>query len=163
MSSLSSRLLVIFLITVAGLFNVAGSKKKPAVTVRFHVEASKENGAPFTLHIPRADGQGDLWVSQIPAISEEDIESFLPYQASDGTFGAYFKLDSHGRLAIETLSMEAKGKVLAVIVNGRHVVDLLIDRPIRDGLAVIPSGLTSQEVDLLHKKIKITGEKTGKK
>ncbi|HEY5892649.1 MAG TPA: hypothetical protein VIT91_05400 [Chthoniobacterales bacterium] len=163
MSSLSSRVLVVFLVALAGFFNVAGSKKKPAVTVRFHVETSKENGAPFTLHIPRADGQGDLWVSQIPAISEEDMESFLPFQASDGTFGAYFKLDPHGKLMIETLSMEARGKVLAIIVNGRHVIDLLIDRPIRDGLAVIPSGLTTQEVDLLHKKLKITGEKTGKK
>lgn len=163
MSFPSLRLLTAFLIAVTGLFNVAGSKKKPAVTVRFHAETAKENGAPFTLHIQRADGNGDIWVSQIPTVTEEDMESFLPFQAADGTFGAYFKLDSHGKLMLETLSMEAQGKIIAVIVNGRHVIDLLIDRPIRDGLAVIPRGLTVQEVELLHKKLKITGEKGQKK
>jgi hypothetical protein len=38
--------------------------------------------------------------------------------------------------------MEKRGSVLAVMVNGRQAVDVVVDAPVKDGLFVIPRGLT---------------------
>ena len=140
---------------VLALFNLAGAKKKPELTIRFYAEVPPENGAPFSIPVERLDGTGTFNLSKVPTVSEKEITAFTPFQNADGSVGAYFFLDQHGTLLLETLSVEQRGKMLVALVNGRRVVDLLIDKRINDGIAAIPSGLTPQEIDLIRQTIKI--------
>ncbi|MEO7933793.1 MAG: hypothetical protein ABIT76_11610 [Chthoniobacterales bacterium] len=149
------RFLLFPLLVVLGLASIAGAKKSPQVIVRFYAEVAENNGDTFGTPVPLLDGSGSIRVSKIATVSEQDIVAFTPFQNADGSIGAYFYLDEHGQLLLETLSMEQRGKVLVALVNGRHVADLLIDKRISDGIAVIPAGLTPQDLDLMRKKMKL--------
>ncbi len=149
------RFLLIPLLVVLGLASIAGAKKTPLVTIRFYAEVGESNGDTFGTTVRLLDGLSSIRVSKIATISEQDIVAFTPFQNADGSIGAYFYLDDHGQLLLETLSMEQRGKILIALVNGRHVADLLIDKRISDGIAVIPSGLIPQDLDLMRKKLKL--------
>lgn len=142
-------------VVALGLACVAGAKKKPELTIRFYAEVPAENSSSFSTTVERADGSGTMNLSKVPTVSEKEITSFTPFQNADGSIGAYFYLDQHGTLLLETLSIEHRGKILVALVNGRRVLDLLIDKRIKDGIAAIPYGLTPQEVDLMRQKFKL--------
>ena len=143
-----------------------GFAKKPNITVRFHVEANEREGQPFampvTFHNPERKGAA----AQIPAISERNIESIFPFLAPDSTSGCAFKLDNFGRTALEEMSLSNRGASVVVFVGtktGTHqVIDMVIDKVIRDGIISIPRGLTDLEIAALEKEFKIMGQ-VGKK
>ena len=144
----------------------AGFAKKPNITVRFHVEANEREGQPFampvTFHNPERKGAA----AQIPAISERNIESIFPFLAPDSTSGCAFKLDNFGRTALEEMSLSNRGASVVVFIGtktGTHqVIDMVIDKVIRDGIISIPRGLTDMEIAALEKEFKIMGQ-VGKK
>ena len=96
----------------------------------------------------------------MPSITEREISGIFPFPASDGTMGCAFKLDDHGRVWLDTLSIEKKGMALVAMVNGRIVCDMLIDKRVADGIISIPNGLTNEDITILKKKFKVIG--TGK-
>ena len=144
----------------------ASFTKKPNITVRFHVEANEREGQPFampvTFHNPERKGAA----AQIPAISERNIESIFPFLAPDSTSGCAFKLDNFGRTALEEMSLSNRGASVVVFIGtktGTHqVIDMVIDKVIRDGIISIPRGLTDMEIAALEKEFKIMGQ-VGKK
>jgi hypothetical protein len=73
------------------------------------------------------------------------VVSFYPYSAIDGTYRALFQFDEHGRLALDTLSVEQRGRLLFVLISARPVAELQIDQWISDGRIYIASGLTKAE------------------
>ena len=95
----------------------------------------------------------------MPRLSENDVVAFYPYQASDGSFGVLFQLDEHGRLALDALSIERRGTLLFVLINGRPITELEIDRRVSDGRIYIASGLTKADIDLMKKDWRLIGEK----
>ena len=129
--------------------------KKPSVTVRFYAEANARDGEPFskpiTLHYP----ERQAYIERVPSISEQSIKAMYPFQVLDGSWGAAFKLDNKGRIDLEVLSTERKGSSMVIFVvtpKGIHqVVDVLIDRKVRDGVIIIPRGLTELEITALKK------------
>ena len=50
--------------------------------------------------------------------------AFRPYPAADGTFGVLLQLDDHGKIALDTLSIEHRGSSLFVFINGRPLTEL---------------------------------------
>ena len=151
------RIATLFVVLVFGLTSLAGSKKKPEMTIRFFAEVAENNGDTFGTTIPLLDGSGEIRVSKVATVSERDIEAFSPFQNPDGSIGVNLHLDDHGRLLLETLSMEQRGKILVALVNGRHVCDLMIDKRITDGIAVIPTGLAPEDIASMRKKLKMRG------
>ena len=85
--------------------------------------------------------------------------AFSPYPARDGTFGALFQLDEHGRVVLDTLSVEHRGDLLFVFINGRMITQLQIDKRVSDGKVFIPSGLTAADVDLMKKQWRLLGQR----
>jgi hypothetical protein len=128
------------------------NKKKDVFAIRIHGEGSQEDGEKFTVPVTLLDGR-KASLSIMPLLSEHDIKAVYPFLAPDGTGGAYLRLDAHGANLLAEFSIErmGRGEVLAVMVNGRQVIDLLVDKPVRDGVFVIPSGLTmSDEAHLVN-------------
>ena len=91
-------------------------------------------------------------------LRENDVMAFSPYPAKDGTFGALFQLDDHGRVVLDTLSVERRGGFLFVLINGRLITELQIDKRVSDGKIYVPSGLTAADVELMKKQWRLPGQ-----
>ena len=87
---------------------------------------------------------------------------FVTDHAADGTQGVYLKLDNHGTGLLQQHSMERRGRTLIVLLNGRQVSNLLVDRPVTDGIVSIPRGLSAEDITLLTTVFPVLGE-SGKK
>ena len=100
----------------------------------------------------------DIAVEKLPWITERDIAAFSPYPAPDGTFGALFQLDDHGRVVLDTLSVERRGGFLFVFINGRMITELQIDKRVSNGRIYVPSGLTAADIELMKKQWRLPGQ-----
>ena len=98
-------------------------------------------------------------IERMPRLSERDVVAFYRYVAGNGNYGALFQLDEHGRIALDALSVERRGTLLFVLINGRPVSELFIDRRVSDGRIYIPAGLTTADIDLMKKDWRLIGEK----
>jgi hypothetical protein len=118
-------------------------------TFRVHAEASASNGPVFSTKL-QLFGR-TVTIEKVPTISENDVTALQTYRAADGTHGALFQLNEHGRLALDSLSVERRGGRLFVFINGRAITELQIDRRVSDGKIYVPAGLTPNDVALLKK------------
>ena len=107
---------------------------------------------------PTSSGR-DIAIEKLAWISERDVMAFSPYPAANGTFGALFQLDDHGRTVLDTLSVERRGGFLFVFINGRMITELQIDKRVSDGKIYVPSGLTAADVDLMKKEWRLLGSR----
>jgi hypothetical protein len=98
-------------------------------------------------------------IEKVPRISENDVNAFYPYAAANGSYGALFQLDEHGRIALDALSIEHKGSLLFVFVNGRPITELEIDRRVSDGKIYVPFGLTAADIELMKKDWRLIGQR----
>lgn len=85
--------------------------------------------------------------------------AFSAYPAPNGTYGALFQLDEHGRVVLDTLSVERRGTFLFVFVNGRPITELEIDKRVSDGKIYVPSGLTPADIETMKKQWRTIGER----
>ena len=152
--------ILMLLVSIAPFARSAGSnKKKEVFTIRVHGEASPEDGEKFATPVILLNGRKTT-LSIMPLLNEHDIISVYPFKTQDGSGGAYLRLDAHGANLLSLYSIEKKGRgsVLAVMVNGRQVTDLVVDAPVRDGIFAIPSGLTMAEEAHLVNAFPIMGQ-----
>jgi len=150
---------VILLALVSQASAGSSNKKKEIVTIRIHGEGSPEEGDKFTTSVVLLDGR-KTYLSIMPLLSEHDIKAVYPFKAPDGSYGAYLRLDNHGSNLLTQYSIEKQGRgsVLAVMMNGRQVADLIVDAPVKDGLFYIPSGLSMLEEARMVNAFPIMGE-----
>lgn len=134
-----------------------GAAKKPQVTVRFHTLANPRDGASFAMPVTLSNPPRTVYIKKVPELSERDVAAIYPFPAPDGTMGCAFKLDSHGAIGLDTLSIESRGSVLVCVVSHRVVTAMLIDRRVSDGIISIPSGLAKEEIALLQKQFRTLG------
>jgi hypothetical protein len=152
-----------FLAPALVLLFVAAGKKEPPFTVRFYAETNAKDTESFATPVQLQYPPRKAYIQKVPAISERDIVAIYPFQASDGSMGCAFKLDDHGRIAIDSLSIEKRGTSLVAVVNNRQVIDMLIDKRVSDGIITIPRGLSVQEAMMMQLKFKIIGQPDRKK
>ena len=125
--------------------------KKPRATLRAHVEGNANDGAAFSTQLRSPLTGKNVVIEKSPTISERDVVAFQPYPAANGTFGVLFQLNDHGKLALDTLSVERRSRFLYVFVNGRPAAELQIDRRVSDGKLYVASGLTAADLELMKK------------
>lgn len=139
----------------------AGAKKQSAVSVRFHAEGGPEGG-DFAQPVALLQSGRRTTMQTMPLLTEKEIKAFYPFPAQDGsgTFGAYFRLDAHGRNLFTQHTMSRRSTYLLAFFNGRRVVDLFIDRAVTDGIATIPTGLTAHDISLLETTFPVIGRES---
>ena len=149
----------IFASLIVALFTASVLGKDAQCIFRVHVEANANDTATFSSSVPALFSGKRVAIERMPRLSERDVVAFYPYPANGGTYGALFQLDEHGRLALDTLSIEKRGQLLFVLVNGRAVAELQIDQRVTDGRVYVASGLTKADIDALKKCWRLIGEK----
>jgi hypothetical protein len=130
--------------------SVASAKSKKC-TVRLHVQGNENDGSVFATPVTTPISGKNIFIEKIPTISEHDVSAYRPYAAANGSFGALLQLDEHGKLALDTLSVERRGSTALVFINGRIVTEFLIDRRVSDGQIFIASGLTAADIASMEK------------
>ena len=134
------------------------SAKSKHCTMRVHAQGNENDGSVFATPVTTPISGKNIFIEKIPTISEHDVSAYRPYAASDGSFGALLQLDEHGRLALDTLSVERRGGTLLVFINGRIITELFVDRRVSDGRIYIASGLTKSDIDLMKKDWRLIGQ-----
>ncbi len=144
-----------------------GMSSTPKVTVRFHSEANANDTSSFAKPIKLAYAQREAHINRVPEFSERNILAIFPWKTADGTWGCAFKLNGSGRIRLETISSDNRGAAIVAFIgtkNGMHqVIDMVIDKPITDGIVAIPRGITDIEMLVLRKQFKVLGEEPEKK
>ncbi len=135
----------------------AAQKKAPKIMVRFHLLADKTDSDKFAIQMTIPETGEQVYVSRSPALSEHDIVACYPFEAGNGTWGCAFYLSNHGRIVLDSFSIERRGSHVVALVGARQVAYLLIDRRISDGIITIPEGLTREEIDLMIKEFGVYG------
>jgi len=147
------------LILPLGLCCLGMGKKKPDFDIRFYTQTAPGDTDSFSVPVTLLNGQ-PAYVDQIATISERDIAAIYPFPVADGSGGCAFKLDDHGAMTLDSLSVAKRGTLLIATIDGRQVADILIDRRVTDGVVMIPGGIKTDEMKIILKKFRILG--TGK-
>ncbi len=99
-----------------------------------------------------------------PEVASRHFAGYSAFPAEDGaSFGATLYLNAEGRRAVEVMCSTYQGKLGRVIVNGRAVDTLRIDRPGADGQIIIWQGLNVADLKSMSKKLKRVGGEDPKK
>jgi hypothetical protein len=128
---------------------IAAEARKPRCTLRAHLEGNANDGEVFASQIRSQTTGRAVFIQKAPVISENDVVGFKAYPAADGSFGVLFDLSDHGKLALDTLSVEKRGTYLYVFVNSKPVAELQIDRRVSDGKLYVASGLSTADIELM--------------
>lgn len=151
-----------FALLVLAAVSSLGMSSTPKVTVRFHSEANRNDTSSFSAPIKLAYAQREAFINKVPEFSERNIKAIYPWKTSDGTWGCAFKLNDSGRIRLETISSDNRGAAMVAFIGtkkGMHqVIDMVIDRPINDGIVAIPRGITDIEMLVLKNQFKVLGE-----
>ncbi|HJW38050.1 MAG TPA: hypothetical protein VJ420_05490 [Candidatus Udaeobacter sp.] len=137
---------------------VAGIAKQRHCSFRVHSQANPRDSEVFASSVRAQISGKEVAIEKMPWISERDVMAFAVYPAQGGTYGALIQLDEHGRVVLDTLSIEHRGSFLFVFINGRFITELQIDKRVSDGKIYIPSGLTAADIDLMKKDWRLIGE-----
>ena len=154
-----------FLVLVGtAIFVTSGAvAKEKHCVLRLHMEANLHDTMAFASAVKAKFSGREIAIENVPRISEQDVVAFYPYDAADGSYGALFQLDDHGKMTLEALSIERKGHLFFVFVNGRVVTEFQIDKRVSDGRIYIASGLTKADIELMKKDWRVIGQKKKKK
>jgi hypothetical protein len=117
----------------------AGVAKQRHCIFRVHAQANPQDTAVFSTSVRAQVSGKNVAIEKIPRISEQ--------------------LDEHGRIALDTLSIERRGSLLFVLINGRPITELEIDKRVSDGKIYIPSGLSAADIGLMKKDWRLIGQR----
>lgn len=136
-----------------------GSAKTRHCMFRLHAEANPRDTATFSASVPAKFSGKDIAIERIPRITEQDVAAFYPYAAADKSYGVLLQLDEHGRVALDSLSIERRGNLVFIFINARPITELQIDKRVSDGKIFIPSGLTAVDIAQMKKDWRLIGQR----
>jgi hypothetical protein len=156
--SIGMRTLCVFVLCLVFALTEAAAKQRHC-TFRVHAQANPRDTDVFSMSAGSTSSGKAIAIQKLPWITEHDVMAFSPYPAQNGTFGALFQLDDHGRVVLDTLSVERRGGYLFVFINGRMITGLQIDKRVTDGKIYIPTGLTAADIELMKKQWRLIGQR----
>src|SRR5438552_16242013 len=104
-----------------------GAAKQRHCTFRLHAQANPRDTEVFATSVGAQVSGKNVAIEKMPWISERDVVAFSPYRAANGTYGAVLQLVEHGRGVLATLSVERRGTLLLVFINGLPITELDTD------------------------------------
>jgi hypothetical protein len=144
----------IFLLVAFLMLTIAWSSPVNMVTVRVHGEGIGDNSSVPVVLVNGKKSQ----LSIQPFLTESDVLAFYPFKATDSkTCGAYLQLTPIGEKKFKKHSIKNKGKVIAVLINGRQVADLKIEHIPANGIFLIPNGMTMNEEEKFFQAFPLMG------
>ena len=144
-------------VAALALLCLGAAKKPPVVDIRIHALGTAAEAPTFAIPATLLNGT-PVFLARMPLLSQREIKAIYPFVAADGSHGTYFKVDNHGTRLLHQHTMSRRGELLVVLINGRQVSNLLVDRPIDDGIVSIPRGLSADDIALLTTVFPVIGQ-----
>lgn len=135
----------------------AAAKKPALFTIRLHGEGNEKEGESFVTSVELINPPQKIFIRKVPVVTERDIKAFYPFPGYDGMAGAYFRLDAHGADKLQQFTIEDRGKLAVVMINGRPAAALRIEKGVNDGILFVPGGILPQEIAQLEQKYPVIG------
>ena len=126
---------------------------------RVHAEANRNDTIVFTTSVRAKFSGKEIAIEKIPRLTEHDVESFYPYPKTNGSYGALLQLDEHGRLVLDALSIERRGSLLFIFINGQPIAEMQIDKRVSDGRIYVANGLSAADIESMKKDWRLIGQK----
>lgn len=123
---------------------LTGCASTPVHTVRFHeqVPLNLPESRVKAVTLPHTDER--IGVNPFPTVSEKDIhEAHL--EETVGGAAVALQLDLHGTIALAEMTTRIKGQHFVVLVDGKPVAGVLVERPIKDGKFLLLGDMTDEE------------------
>lgn len=141
--------LVLLLVTMCGSGLLAAGKNKGPF-IGMHPEGSEDEGPRMVR--PDVVGGQKRWFRMSPEVSGRHFGAYTPFAAQDGNgMGAVLYLNEEGMRAAMVMCSTFNGKLARILVNGRPVDTVRIDRPPADRQIVVVSGLTQEDFKAFDK------------
>lgn len=135
-------ILLLALSVVSGGLMAAAKNNGPFIAI--HPEGGEDEGQRMVR--PDTVGGQTRWFRISPEVSGRHFAGYTPFASEDGfTFGAALYLNDEGTRAAQVMCSTFQGKLGRVIVNGRPVDTLRIDRAPADRRIIIWGGLTKED------------------
>lgn len=148
-------------VAVAALLCLGGAKK-PVIDLRIHALGTAAEAPTFAIPASLLNGT-PVFLQRMPLTTQREIKAVYPFRAADGSHGTYLKLDNHGTRLLHQHTMSRRGELLVVLLNGRQVSNLLVDRSIDDGIITIPRGLSADDLAVLTSVFPVLGQEGQKR
>jgi hypothetical protein len=126
---------------------------------RVHSEANVNDTNVFSTSVRAFFSGKQVAIEKAARITEQDVVAFYPYEVGKDNYGALLQLDEHGTIALDALSIERRGTLLFILVNGRAITELQVDKRVSDGRIYIASGLTKRDIDSMKQDWRLIGQK----
>ena len=140
---------VLLLITLMGGGLLAAGKNKGPF-IGMHPEGSEDEGPRMVR--PDTLGGQQRWFRMSPEVSGRHFGAYTPFPAQDGNgMGAVLYLNEEGMRAAMVMCSTFNGKLARILVNGRPVDTVRIDRPPADRRIVVMSGLMVEDFKAFDK------------
>ncbi len=139
-------------------FSLAFAKDRHCM-FRVHAEANPKDTLVFATSVRAKFSGKEIAIEKVPRLTECDVEAFYPYPKTNGSYGALLQLDEHGRLVLDALSIERRGSLLFVFINGRPITEVEIDKRVSDGRIYIADGLSAADIESMKKDWRLIGHK----
>ena len=147
MKRVISWVLLLVMLMGGGLY-AAAKNKGPFIGM--HPEGSEDEG-PRMVRADTVGGQ-KRWFRMSPEVSGRHFAAYTPFAAQDGNgMGAVLYLNEAGLRAAMVMCSTFQGKLARILVNGRPVDTVRIDRPPTDRKIIIVSGLALEDFKAFDK------------
>jgi hypothetical protein len=149
---------IIGLLAFFAFAGAASNKKKVPFQLGLHVETTDRDSAVFSMPVDVLHPPMRVTVEKMSLLSQREVKAFYPVAETADGYGVYFQLDRFGTKSLETITTTHRGKFLVVIFNNRPICRLYIDRPVRDGIIYIPTGISADELRTIGLKLPLINE-----
>lgn len=129
---------------------------------RVHAETTEKDGSVFSMPVQVGDGTVHVHVEKMPLITEHNVKMIYPFPSQMGGYGCYFKLDQHGSNGWEQITTNKRDRFVVMILNGRVLARMRVDRPVADGIVLVPGGITTEEIYTMGRRYPYVGESSAK-
>lgn len=136
----------------------ANGKKGEGGSISFHMQGDAAEGDKFVRKVKTEAGTHHF--RKVPEVATNDIIAFSPFPSEEDpkTYGVVFQLSKRASQRLYASTNLSQGKLLLALVNGQAVGVVRIGKPVTDGMLVIWSGVSEQEVKLYDKRAPRIGE-----
>jgi hypothetical protein len=137
---------------------IAGGNKGKKVSISFHIE-TEESDNPKMIFPQQIMGQ-QRFFRRIPELSSKDYVAFSPFPSEDqASYGVVLQLKDHARRRLATITQISSGKWLVCQAFGQLVDAVMIEKPVDDGVIVIWSGLSIEQIQMMDESLPRIGQK----
>ena len=143
-----TRCVLLVLSLMSGALMAAGKNNGPFIAM--HPEGTKEEGQRMVR--PDEVGGKMRYFRISPEVSGRHLSGYTAFLAEDGvSYGVSLYLNDEGLRAAMVMCSTFQGKLARILVNGRPVDTVRIDRAPADRRIVIWSGLTREDFKAFEK------------